>query len=199
MKKWTSSAAMFALCAIPGVMPTLLLASGGAEHAEAPHGPPSFVWFHLINFVILAGFLFTKLRRPIFDHVLRRSDGIRDQLERADNARKEAEARAAELEVRLAGLTAELDTMIKQAEADAQLESQRLIANSEATAVRMKADAERLLKEEVTRARVQMRQEVITLAVELAERLLTEKITQTDQRRLADDYLRQMSQSKEMH
>jgi len=86
-----------------------------------------------------------------------------------------------------------------QAAADVKEEAARLVANAEAMANRMKTDADKLLRDEVARARVQMRQEVIGLAIDLAARMLSEKVNQDDQRRLADEYLRQMTQSKEIH
>jgi len=199
MKKWTS----FAVACYCTLLPALLMASEGAEHgaehAEAPHGPPMTVWFHPINFVILAVILVRQARRPIHDHIVRRSDTVREQLEKSEKARKEAEARASELDARLQALTGEIDAMKVQAAADVKEEAARLVANAEAMANRMKTDADKLLRDEVARARVQMRQEVIGLAIDLAARMLSEKVNQDDQRRLADEYLRQMTQSKEIH
>lgn len=199
MKKWTSIAVTCYL----SLLPTLLLASEGAEHgaehAEAPHGPPMTVWFHLINFIILAAILYRQARRPIHEAIVRRSDSVREQLEKSERARKEAEAKAAELDARLQSLSSEINSMKEQAQVDAREEAARAVANAEAMATRMKADADKLLKDEVARARVQMRQEVIGLAIDLASRLLSEKVTQDDQKRLADEYLRQMNQSREIH
>lgn len=198
--KQLSSWSKLVITAVLMLTPGLLLAGGGeGEHAEAPHGVPSHVWFHLINFSILAYFLFTKLRRPLRDHLIKRHDTIKEALERSEVLRQQAEARADELAKKLEGLNAEIDLMRAQAQADAEREAERLLANAEANVIRMKADADKLLQEEVNRASARMRQEVIDLALELASRMLKERITAQDQERLAGQYLEQMGRSTEIH
>lgn len=196
MKRFLSAVWLQLVC----LTPSLLLAAGGGEgeHGGGHHGPPSFVWFHLINLIILAALLIPRLRRPLADFLVRRSDGIREALEKSERARKEAEVRAAELEQKLQSLTQDIEQMKSHASAEAKAEAAKLVQNAQANADRFQADAERLLKEEVSKARVQMRQEVVELAVELAQRMITERVTQQDHQRLTEDYLRQL-QSKEVH
>lgn len=202
LNSWIGSVFTSALALMPALFwASDIWASEGGEggHAEGPHGVPSYVWFHLINFTILAYFLFTKLRRPLRDHLIKRHDTIKDALERSEILRRQAEARAEDLAKKLDGLNAELVTMKVQAQADAQREAERLLASTEANVARMRSDADKLLQEEVSRAASRMRQEVTDLALELATRMLRERITAEDQGRLAGQYLDQLGQSKEIH
>ena len=56
-------------------------------------------------------------------------------------------------------------------------------------AVRIKESAERAIREESARAKNEIRQEAVALAVQLARETLTRTITREDQERLAKEFL----------
>lgn len=181
------------------LMPVLAMAQEH-EHAEAvPTGISWYVWFHLVNLTILLIVLYRLLRQPLRDYLVRRQDTIREALERAENARKEAAHLSELYRARLAGLSEEIASLRIQAESSAKAESAQLIASAQAAASRIESDSQRLLKDELFRARYQLRQEAIELAIKLAESLLSSQTTDADQRRLAEDYLRRVGQSTEIH
>ena len=53
-------------------------------------------------------------------------------------------------------------------------------------------EADFLVKQEVRRLEIELRREAALLAIELAKKLLEAKINDADQRRLIDDFVRQM-------
>jgi F-type H+-transporting ATPase subunit b len=179
----------------------VLLASEEGGHSE--HGGaievPFNVWFQFVNLAILVYVLYRAARQPARDFFLKRADGIREALERSETARKEAEAKLKEYEVRMSGLEAEIRNFKEESEAATRAESERIIASANASATRLETDTRRLLNDELARARFQLRQEAIELAVQLAQQLMTQRMTDADQRRLAEDYLKRMSRTTEMN
>jgi len=79
-----------------------------------------------------------------------------------------------------------ITTMREAAEA----ERQRIIANAEAQAVALKKDAEERVAAEIDRARHILQHEVVAAAAQVAEKLLREKTTPTDQAGLVDNFIR---------
>ncbi len=180
------------------VASSTLLAEEG-HHAEAPHAVPQNVWFHFINLGILLFILFRLLRAPLRDYLVRRQDAIREALEKAESAKRTADEKLALYEKRIAQLDEEISTMRREVEVSVKEEANRLVAQSVAAATRLEADTLRLLNDELGRARYALRREAIDLAIQMAERLLKENMTDVDQRRLAEDYLQRVAQSTEIH
>ena len=149
----------------------------------------------MFNLAVLVFILYRLLRKPLHEFLIKRQDTIREALEHAESARLEAERRNEQYQRRLTGLEQEIAAMRTQTETAAQAEGAQLIANAKMTVVRLEQDTQRLLKDELTRARYQLRQEAIELAMRLAEGLLAGRITEADQRRLAEEYLQRVSQS----
>jgi F-type H+-transporting ATPase subunit b len=188
------------LFSAPLLVPTLLLAEE-AEHAEAvPQHVPPFVWFHLLNLTILVFVLYRLMRKPFRDFLVKRQDTIREALEKAESARIDAERQNELYRQRLAGLSEEIATLRMQTETVSRAEADQLIASATSMAARIETDTQRLLKDELARARYQLRQEAIDLAIKLAEGLLAGRITESDQRRLAEEYLQRVGNtSTEIH
>ncbi len=99
----------------------------------------------------------------------------------------------------------ELETSLTVAASGMRVQASRLrvvaenLANAQATAARIQTDVKRLLEDELNRARHQLRRETVEIAFALAERLLRERVEAADQRRLAEEYLKQIVQSTEVH
>ncbi len=192
--------ARWALLLFPFLWSMVAVASEhGGGGGGAPHPAWQYIAFHVINLTILFGIIYFFARRKVKDFLIRRQDALRDAIEQAEQAKREAEEMKREYERRLAELDGEVDALNREVEAKAREEAARIVANAEAMSERVRSDVQRLLDDELSRARHQLRSEAVELAFELAERLLRERIEESDQRRLAEDYLKHVTQSTEIH
>ncbi len=174
-----------------------VLGQVAAEAAGAAEAAPPVDWLKVllsfVNFGVLV-FILIRFGGPIVRDMLRkRHDTIKNDLEAAAALRGAAESRLREYEQRLANIEheiAELGAAIKR-EADA--EAQRIIAAAQEAAARMNAEAEFLIHQEVRRIEIELRRDAALHAIELAEKLLSSKMTEADHRRLADQFVREMA------
>jgi len=124
------------------------------------------------------------------DMAAKRSDEIKNALDEAARLRTAAKGKLDEYSTKLRAAEGEIDQMIKAMLESAEAEKQRIIANAEAQAAAMKKDAEERIAAEIDRARHALQQEVVAAAATVAEKVLREKTTPTDQSNLVDTFIR---------
>lgn len=155
--------------------------------------------FHLINVTILFGGGYFLIRRPVRDTVRERALAIRTEITDSARTRDEAEKRYQELEARLTAITGELETMRAQAREEARIEEEKLIERARQEAERIAQTAQRNIRDEMTRARLELRREAVDLAVQLAENTLRDQVAHDDQLRLAREFLDSLNQEGVRH
>lgn len=159
---------------------------GGGEH----HGAnPVILTMQAIALVVFVAILLKLAYRPLSDAMKNRAAKVHNDLEEARRIKAEAHGRSAEIEARLAALDTQLVQMRADAEAEANAEARQIAVRADADIARVKDTAERTVREEVARARAELRSEAVALAVELARTTLTRSVTAADQERLAGELL----------
>jgi len=170
--------------------------AGGGGHGDAHGAPWAKIIFHAINFSLLVGGLAFVARKPLKTALLARTAKIRDELELAQRLQAEAEARNAELQAQLDGLQTRLDEMAAEAELAAQAEQEALKERAKRDAALISESAQRTIRDEAERAKVALRQEAARLAVELAAKRLRDQVTDTDQKKLTDQFITAVQDSQ---
>lgn len=163
-------------------------ASGGGHAAEAKH------WLttdtaRVLNFVVLMGFLFFVLRKPVAKALSGRIDTIRDELDTLEKQKADAEKTLAEYETKIASLESEVDVILDQYRAQGETAKKRILQEAELHAAKLEAQAKRNIDHEFKAARADLTAEIMALSLEKAEALVREKINADDQDKLVDDYL----------
>ncbi|WP_300667551.1 F0F1 ATP synthase subunit B [Desulfoluna sp.] len=164
-------------------------ASGGGEHvAEAKH------WIttdtaRVLNFVVLMSLLFFVLRKPVSNALSGRIDSIRDELDTLEKQKADAEKTLAEYETKIATLDSEVEVILGQYREQGETAKKRIFAEAELHAAKLEEQAKRNIDHEFKAARVDLKAEIMALALEKAEELIQEQITADDQDKLVDDYL----------
>jgi F-type H+-transporting ATPase subunit b len=158
------------------------------------HWPPPF-GFALVNFGIFFAIMWKLAANPLRTYVFARHERIRKDLDEAARLHREAQTHLNEYQTRIAGAEAEITRVVDEIRKEAEAEKARVIAAAEEQAVRLKAEAERQIKAEIERARLELRRGVIDAAVALADRLMRENIGADDQRKLAERYVAGVEQS----
>ncbi len=77
---------------------------------------------------------------------------------------------------------------------EGELERERIIANAQEMAAKIRLEAERTAANEIARARAELRQEAAHMAVQIAEDLLRQKVTAQDQERLMNEYMQKVGE-----
>ncbi len=163
-------------------------AHGGAVSFEALTHSIDF-WGAVVNFTLLA-LLFFKFGLPKINAGLAaKREEIQAQLEEAKRLKEEAEAKHAEYEKKLAGLDAELERVEKEMRETGEAERDRIIAEAEQKAHRMRQEAEFLIAQRVKQLESTLTREAVDAAIQAAEEALTKNTNAEDQTRLAQAYL----------
>jgi F-type H+-transporting ATPase subunit b len=172
---------------------TLLpLAARADEIPEGAHAV-GIPWNKLAFATVNVGIFLYILRRALWpvvrNYLIERRDAVRTALEKADRARREAEALRVEWQHRLDKLGAELEEMLTQARADIERERDEILAAARRTAETIQRDAERTAENELRQARELLRAEVARQALAIAERVAPERLTGADQARFVDEFV----------
>jgi len=147
--------------------------AGGHAASEASH---ELLW-KWANFLLLIGILgyFAYKRAGAFFRS--RTEAIQRGIQEADRLRREAEARVAEMEQRLANLEKEIEALRAQARQELEAEDRRLQAEAEETIQKIRRQAEQEIAAAAKTARQQVRAHAAELAVRLAAAKVRNRIT----------------------
>ena len=161
-------------------------AAAAEKAAEAEGVSPVWAW---ANFFILAGalgYLVAKKGGPWF---VSRSQAIRKGIAEAEEIRTDAEARAAEVDRRLAGLHTEIEALRDHARGEQAAEAERLRQQNAADLARIQAHAEREIEAAGKTARMELKRYAAQLAVDLAEQKIRRQMTPTLQSALVENFV----------
>jgi len=145
--------------------------------------------FHLFNLLIFIGIGVYFVRQPLADALRTRALAIRRALADSATTREAAQERYDEVSARIGKLHEEIAAMKIQAGKDAKAQAAAQIERAHADAVRIGESAQRNIRDEVARARADLRRDAVALAVELAEANLRQAINGEDRQRLAREFL----------
>jgi F-type H+-transporting ATPase subunit b len=153
--------------------------------------PGLFIWT-IVTFLVLLTLLAKFAWGPLLAALESRQNAIRKSLDDAQQARQELERlnqESAQI-IRQARVDAEAIVTKSRADADRQREELRQKARTEADGI--VKNAERQIQLETQRALQQIRHEAIDLSVQIASKLLQRNLTREDNERLIEDALKQV-------
>jgi F-type H+-transporting ATPase subunit b len=174
------------------VFPLVLLfastALAAAEGGSSPWTTSMLLW-RVVNTVALLALLIYFLKKPLTNFFKERKAKIEKDLAEAVAQRQKAEELIKEYQSKLAGMEKELEKMRGELQKAAEGESQKVVANAEKMASAIIESAKIAAEQEVRKAKISLKDEAVTLAVEMAESLIREKISDDDRKRIVEDYL----------
>ena len=172
---------------------SLAIASGGEGHADSGALLKDFIW-RALNFLIMAGILVYFVAKPVKNALKGRTESIASNLEEAQKAREEAEAKFAEYDEKLNKAEAEIEQIAAELKKEGELERDKIIAAANEQAEKIKQEAEKSAAFEIARARAELQKEAARLAIDLAEELLKKNMTDKDQSNMVDDYMKKVGE-----
>lgn len=183
------------LGALTGVAIGLLLTAGlvASQTAQAAGGgqvDPMYgifwPYFQFLCFVAAMVFFGRKTMSAVLEG---RRDALRTKLSEAKQAVVLAERKAKEYEDRMKNLQGEIDSLRSQYIDDGVKERNKIVADAQKLAATMVRDAERAANELVTKAREDLRKDLVTLAVDAVEKRLSGERAQALESKLKQEAL----------
>ena len=166
-----------------------ILAQEAGESAEG--GLAIWTW---VNFLMLAaglGYLIVKHGGPFF---AARSRQIREDMAKAEGMWKDAEARASEVEHKLATLESQIAAFRSESQREAENETKRMRLQTGAEIARIREHAEQEIAAAGKAARLELKRYSAHLAIELAEEKARGRITPDTQDGLVREFVRDLEE-----
>ncbi len=178
--------------------PALALAQEAAEHGEhAAHGwDQQALIASFVNFVVLVALFVYLFRGKVRSFLKERRAEVERALSEAARLKAEAEAKHKEYTERLAKLDQELARIRAEMIAAGKAERDRIIADAEHKAARLRKEAGFMIEQHAKQLHVDLAREAAEVAVSAAEQLLLRATTTYDQQRLAQEYLTALGKTR---
>jgi len=163
--------------------------------ASGEGGSKGWVWtdtFRVMNFAVLALALVYLLRKPLTQALSSRIKDIKDELEDLEVRKDAAEKKLAEYNEKLAELEKEAETIIEEYIKQGNEAKERILNEAQSSAEKLKAQARRNIQHEFEQAKLQLQNEIFESSLEKAEGILKNKISEDDQDRIVDEYLKKV-------
>lgn len=165
----------------------------GAEEHGGGGVHLSGLLFATVNFLLFVYLLRRFASGWVREKIRQRHDTVVQTLAEAKRAKEEAEALKREYEQRLKGLAEEEEKLRAQVFETAEKERMRMREEAQRMAERLREEARRSAEREMEEARQVLQREAAQMAVEIAARLVRERLTQTDHNRFVKEFIGEVS------
>ena len=170
------------------------IAAAQEQGKEAEAGEKDLGW-KIANFAILVvglGYLISKNLPPVFRA---RTEEIQRGIVEAQARRKDAEARAAEMDRKLAALGEEIEKFRTQARAEMQQESARIAESTRHALEKIKQQTELEIETAGKVAQRELKSFAAKLSLDLAETRIRARLDAGSERALIQDFVADLSRS----
>lgn len=159
--------------------------AGGADHAT----PWGTLVFPVINFSIFAYLVSLIVKKHVLPALEARKEHIEADLDESSKAAAEASARLTELRSRLENIDGEKQEILSSLDAQGRNMAKVIIANANEAAKHMAEETERHIKSEQTRAKTEVRRELILEASRIAREEIVKEMSPEVERKVRDKVL----------
>lgn len=169
-------------------------AATGEAHEGEHHGLDwTVLAAQFINLAILLGIFYKLGASKLSTFLAERKNTIEKEIVAAREIKTAAEAKYKEYTSRLAELDKEIEKLKVDMQKAGEAERDRIVADAEAKAERMRKDTEFIIEQQFKQLRVDLTKETAAAAIAAAEKILTTGVTGTDQDRLSREYLTELT------
>lgn len=173
-----------------------LYISGYETVFAAEGGGHAFTWkdwfWPIVNFAILVVVLVIFGRKPVTEYFKKRTELIELSLKEATEARELARKSLEEVRERLKNVDAEVKEILETAQKTGEKEKGLLIAQGEEMKNKILEQTRANIEFELEKAKKALKAEATTMALELAEKHVKEKLGRKEQEALVDEYIKRL-------
>ncbi|CEO88686.1 F0F1 ATP synthase subunit B [Syntrophaceticus schinkii] len=148
----------------------------------------------IINFLVILALLYKFAFNPVMSFLDNRSKEIADNISEAERGRDEADKLLREYKEQIAGAREEAQEIIDRAAKAGEEQRAAILAQTRNESAVLLERARQEIQREKEQALHGLRQEVSTLAVMAAERILIRNIDTEDNKRIVDDFLSEVGE-----
>ena len=153
------------------------------------HYEPGFLFWSTVVFVLLFFILAKVGWGPLAKSIEDREAKIRGDIESAEKARDDAEAKLAELNQRLDEANLESRKILDEARDAAEASKQKLMADARSQAEGLRQQAEKDISVARDRAISDIKSQVVDISVSISEKVLGRSVDAADTQRMADEVI----------
>jgi F-type H+-transporting ATPase subunit b len=151
------------------------------------------IFWTIVTFILLAVVLRSTAWKPILDLVSEREKQIQNAIESAKRERAEAEKLLAEQKTAIAEARREAAEMMRQNQTEVERVRDELMAKSRRESEELKVQAKREIQDEKVKAMAELKSLSVDLAIDIAQKLIGEKLDDTKHRTLAEQFITELS------
>lgn len=152
--------------------------------------------FQLITFLVLLMLLRKFAWGPIMNIMKEREDHIASEIETAEKNRTDAERMINEAQSELKNTRQDAQKIIEEAKQTGVEQEQSIIATARKEADRIKASAREEIEQEKDKAIHALQEQVATLSVQIASKVIEKELSAKDQEQLINDYIKQVGEDR---
>ena len=150
----------------------------------------------IIGFLIVLAVLRKVAWGPILQKLDERRDKIADDVSSADRMRREAEELKEKYQEELRTIEGQARERIQLAVAEGQKVAEEIRAEARTEADRLREKTKADINQEYEKARAALHNDVVQMALGAAGKLVNEEMNADRQRKLVDDFLRELPKTK---
>lgn len=165
-----------------------VIASEGGEH-----GPSMMEWvWKFVNFAILVTVLVVFMRKPLVSYLKTRTELIEKSIKEASEAKAMAEQALKEVEEKLQLKDQDIEKIMEAAIKTAHTEKDTLIEDGGKMSEKILEQAKVNIENELKKAKEQLKADASRLAIDLAEKKLTQKMTDEEQLKILEESIKKL-------
>ncbi|KYD26080.1 ATP synthase subunit b [Geobacillus icigianus] len=165
---------------------------------EAAHGiSGGTIIYQLLMFIILLALLRKFAWQPLMNIMKQREEHIANEIDQAEKHRQEAEKLLEEQRELMKQSRQEAQALIENARKLAEEQKEQIVASARAEAERVKEAAKQEIEREKEQAMAALREQVASLSVFIASKVIEKELTEQDQRKLIEAYLKDVQEAGE--
>ena len=166
---------------------------GDAHQAAGAHGWTGRAWFEfggtLVNFILLVWVLRRFARKPLQKALAERRARAERELEEAALLREASAQVLQEAEIRLKKLEDDSSRILEELRRAGEKERDRILAEAEEAAARIRGDTEARIRKERRRVELELKTELVSDALRIAEEQLREQLTPDEDQRQIERFI----------
>lgn len=159
-------------------------------HAEDHSGDLLDLLYRFINFSLLVIILFIVIKKTkITDYFSARGEEIRQKLEDLRKEKEDAESRYQEMENKLREFEEKRKEIIDQYKKEGLVEKEKIIAEAKDRVKQIIDQSELTIQQEIQAARDTLKLNIVELAAQKAQEIISREINESDQDQLINEFL----------
>jgi F-type H+-transporting ATPase subunit b len=127
---------------------------------------------------------------PLMGVMKKREEHVANEIDSAENARKEAEALLAQHQQLMKDARLESQTFIESAKKQGEVQKEEIITAARTEAERLKESARLEIQQERENAVQALREQVASLSVLIASKVIEKELNEKDQEKLIQEYIK---------